>query len=115
LYAQAIYPLAARATPYVLRQMPAYLILLQMEVTAFHIHARKRLLVSVALFLTLYLADFSVRPLAVIPLYAARTFLPPNIQEHSGGDCLVSFKRILTRPEIHPETIHFLRIFCSNG
>jgi len=33
-------------------------------------------LVSVALFLALYLAAFNVRPLAVILLYAARTFLP---------------------------------------
>ncbi len=56
-----------------------------MEVTAFHPFRRKLVtfatrrsnrLVSVALFLTLYLAAFSVRPLAVIPLCAARTFLP---------------------------------------
>ena len=40
-HTQAIYPLAARATPYYLRKMPAYLILLQMEVTAFHIHLPK--------------------------------------------------------------------------
>jgi len=33
--------------------MPAYLVLLQMEVTAFHVHTRKCLLVSVALFLAL--------------------------------------------------------------
>jgi len=42
----------------------------------------------VALFLALYLAAFSVRPLAVIPLIAARTFLPLLL----GGDCLASFK-----------------------
>ena len=38
------------------------------------------------------LLAFSVRPLAVIPLYAARTFLP----HLSGGDCLTSFICILT-------------------
>jgi len=46
----------------------------------------------VALFRALYLAAFNVRPLAVIPLYAARTFLPLLL----GGDCLASFDYILT-------------------
>jgi len=32
------------------RLLPAYLVLLQMEVTAFHVRVRKRILVSVALF-----------------------------------------------------------------
>ncbi len=82
---------------------PAYLVLLRMEVTAFHPFRRKLVtfatrrssrLVSVALFRALYLVlqAFNVRPLAVIPLCAARTFLPPlNVS----GDCLASFKRIL--------------------
>ena len=46
-----------------------------------------------ALFRALYLAAFNVRPLAVIPLYAARTFLPLLL----GGDCLASFNHILPR------------------
>ena len=48
-----------------------------------------------ALFRALYLVTqaFSVRPLAVILLYAARTFLPLLL----GGDCLASFDYILTR------------------
>lgn len=67
-----------------------------MEVTAFHIHTRKCLLVSVALFRALYLVPqtFSVRLLAVILLCAARTFLPLI---KLGSDCLASFKCILAR------------------
>lgn len=54
--------------------MRAYLMLLQVEVTAFH--PRLNWLVSVALFVALYLAAFSTRPLAVTLLYGVRTFLP---------------------------------------
>ena len=53
------------------------------------------MLVSVALFRALYLAAFNVRPLAVILLYAARTFLPLLLS----GDCLASFGVILTQKE----------------
>ena len=68
--------------------MRAYLELHQVEVTAFHPWRRKRMtfairrsprLVSVALFLALYLAAFGGRPLAVTLLYGVRTFLPPPL------------------------------------
>jgi len=49
--------------------MPAYLVLLQMEVTAFH-----RNLIRSSLWP--YSSPHGGRPLTVIPLYAARTFLP---------------------------------------
>jgi len=59
------------------RLLPAYLILLQMEVTAFHVHCGvpqfTRLCGPIPRLILL--PDFSVRPLAVILLYAARTFL----------------------------------------
>jgi hypothetical protein len=68
--------------------MRAYLELHQVEVTAFHPWRHKRMtfairrsprLVSVALFLALYLAAFGGRPLAVTLLYGVRTFLPPSL------------------------------------
>ena len=65
--------------------MRAYLELHQVEVAAFHPLRHKRMtfairrsqrLVSVALFLALYLAAFSGRSLTVTPLYGVRTVLP---------------------------------------
>src|SRR5690606_12480342 len=72
---QASYPQAPRAT-----STRAYLELLRVEVTAFHplrSVARPQRLVSVALFLALYLSAFSGRPLTVTLLCGVRTFLPP--------------------------------------
>ena len=51
------------------RLLPVYLVLLQMEVAAFH-----RNLIRSSLWP--YSSPHGVRPLAVILLYAARTFLP---------------------------------------
>ena len=50
--------------------MPVYLVLLQMEVTAFHVH------LSVYSSLWPYSSPHGGRLLAAILLYAARTFLP---------------------------------------
>ncbi len=48
------------------------------RVSPFATQASQRL-VSVALFLALYLAAFGGRPLAVTPPYGVRTFLPPSL------------------------------------
>lgn len=61
------------------------------RVSPFAMHALQRL-VSVALFLALYLAAFSGRPLTVILLYGVRTFLPPT-GNLSASDCLACFSQ----------------------
>ena len=74
--AQATYPRTQRAA-----SMSAYLVLLRVEVTAFHPQdpvARELRLVSVALFLAFGEAcapPYNVRALPVTLLYGARTFL----------------------------------------
>uniref|UniRef100_E6QVD5 Uncharacterized protein n=1 Tax=mine drainage metagenome TaxID=410659 RepID=E6QVD5_9ZZZZ len=82
-YIQAAYPQARRAT-----SQPAYLALLRMEVTAFHVR------LSAYSSLWPYSSPHGGRPLTGILLYGARTFLPLKTQ---GGDCLISFIAILTR------------------
>jgi len=50
----------------------------------------------VALFLALYLAAFSGRPLTVTLLYGVRTFLPPT-HYAPASDCLACFTATLYR------------------
>ncbi len=71
------------------RLLPVYLVLLQMEVTAFH-----RNLIRSSLWP--YSSPHGVRPLAVILLCAARTFLPLLLS----GDCLANFTVILTSESV---------------
>ena len=84
--------------------MRAYLELHRMEVAAFHPLRRKRKtfalrrsqrLVSVALFLALYLAAFSGRPLTVILLCGVRTFLPPPLSRQPATVWLASGRIVL--------------------
>ena len=66
--------------------MSAYLVLLRVEVTAFHPQdpvARALRLVSVALFLAFgeaFAPPYNVRALPVTPLYGARTFLYADLR-----------------------------------
>jgi len=66
------------------RLLPAYLILLRMEVTAFH-----RNLIRSSLWP--YSSPHGVRPLAVILLFAARTFLPSSKRAATAWPALVDY------------------------
>ncbi len=92
--------------------MPAYLVLLQMEVTAFHVR------LSAYSSLWPYSSPHGGRLLAAILLFAARTFLPHQAnrmdlldicgnQYHIqyDGDCLANLWQILTYSFIKPLNI----------
>ena len=86
--AQATYPHAPRAA-----SSRAYLVLLRMEVTAFH---RNLIRSSLWPYSSPYIAAFGGRPLTVILLYGARTFLPPTHYAMASG-CLACFTAPLYR------------------
>ncbi len=81
---QATHPQASRAT-----STPAYLVLLRMEVTAFHRNSIRSSLWPCS-------SPHGVRPLADILLYGVRTFLSPLFRGTTGSDCLASFSDILS-------------------
>lgn len=75
-----------------LSNVPAYLVLLQMEVTAFHVHTRKCLLVSVALFLALGVLQHLLRTaVSRHPALCSPDFPLPNCRCNIGSDCLANF------------------------
>jgi len=76
---QATYPQAPRAA-----SSPAYLVLLRMEVAAFHRNLIRSSLWPCS-------SPHDVRPLADILLCGVRTFLPPRSKRTPGGDCLAGF------------------------